>query len=440
MKIGLVGTFDVDNYGDCLFPELYAHEIAKRIPGARFTLYSPFARAARILSFDTVLALPATLDAASFDEDVLVLTGGETLSSGHNSGTYIVPLSTLSHYLRLWLVPTMAATTSTTKFIAHSVGVRNGPADNSLVARLLESADRISLRDASSHSRLDEKFTVDVDPVFLLPDMLSQDDWTRRCAGLLPDGLECGSYIAVQATNSYFAAELDEWCDEVAKVLKATGKKALMVPVCHFLEDYRFLEIAGARLAARYPELADTLYFLPQDRQNVMDTAALIARSAGYIGTSLHGAVTAAAFALPMSVYSGHGKKNGKHYQTLLAAGIDDGVFHSLDDLADCFAASGASDLVARSKVAQDRARKSVEILSEAILAPKETRPPLDPADISAICQADRTTVSTCKERVKRRVFSLLRSFPTLYEGYRSIRLRHQFANVADANPSDRRN
>ena len=432
LAIGLVGTFDVDNYGDCLFPEVYAWQIARHLPGATFTLYSPFPKVARILSFDRVEALPARLDQARFAEDCLILIGGETVSVGHNNGSYILPLDTLGHYLRMWLAPTVAAANGGTRFIVHSAGLRQHSPDSSLViGRVLEAASHVTMRDRVSVERLGGQFGIAVDPVFLLPEMLPAAEWTARALAHLPAGIAPGSYLAVQASHAYIGAELDDWCHQVARVLHRTGRCAVLVPVCHFMEDGRFLALARERLAILYPDLARIVHCLAADRQNVKDTAALIARSAGYIGTSLHGAVTAAAFALPMAVYSGAGKEAGKHGQTMLAAGIDTGIFHAIPDLDACFARSQESPLKERAAHAQDLARQGVEAMCRAILEDKPRKAAIAPADIAALLREDRSTALSRRLRFKRGAIMAMRKVPGLYETYRSFRLKRLFpANI----------
>jgi polysaccharide pyruvyl transferase WcaK-like protein len=43
-RVCVVGTFDVDNYGDHLFPRIAALELGRRIPGITVDCYSPFGR------------------------------------------------------------------------------------------------------------------------------------------------------------------------------------------------------------------------------------------------------------------------------------------------------------------------------------------------------------------------------------------------------------
>ncbi|MDQ1498023.1 MAG: hypothetical protein QOI86_1363, partial [Actinomycetota bacterium] len=41
-RVALWGTFDVDNYGDHLFPRVAAHELRRRLPEAVVDAYSPY--------------------------------------------------------------------------------------------------------------------------------------------------------------------------------------------------------------------------------------------------------------------------------------------------------------------------------------------------------------------------------------------------------------
>src|SRR5579884_4088517 len=41
-RVAQWGTFDVDNYGDHLFPRVAAHELGRRLPGAVVTPFAPY--------------------------------------------------------------------------------------------------------------------------------------------------------------------------------------------------------------------------------------------------------------------------------------------------------------------------------------------------------------------------------------------------------------
>lgn len=427
LTIGLIGTYDVDNYGDCLFPEVYRDQILKRQPDAELTLYSPFPKPAAILSFGEVKALPAQIEGASFDEDCLILTGGETLAVGHSIGAHIVPLKTLSHYLRMWLVPSVLNGRGEIRFFIHSVGIppslirQLGPA-----AMALRGAERITVRDQVSCEVLGGVASVEVDPVFLLPELMTADEWSNLAKSELPESVTPGSYLAVQVSPIYVAGQQDLWCGQVIEILRSTQKDCLFTPVCHFLDDYPFLTRASRRIAQMAPDLADRLHCLPGDLRNVKSTAALIGNSAGYIGSSLHGAVTAAAFGRPMTVFAGSGGERGKHKQTLLAAGIEAGVAAQVSGLAEEFARSSSLDGEKLAIEAARRAKAGFDSLFQSMIGPSRETEPVEEEAIAELQNSDRELI-TRQVRLTRLRRRLTRGLPLVSDALRGYRIAKYF-------------
>jgi len=372
MRIGLVGTYDVDNFGDCLFPELYTHLLSEALPEASFTLYSPRPKAAQILSFDTVRALPARLDQSDqMTDDALILTGGETLGTGHSSGTYNFPKSVLSAYSRLWLAPLHAALTSNgaTRFIVHCVGARKmDPVTNQLAARALQGAALCTFRDAFSQSWIrdgEEKFGVATDPMFLMDHIQTPDQWAARRAALLPDGFEASKgYLVAQLSLGYGGNALDRWCQALAEIAGERDLNVVLLPICHFLEDEHYLGLARDRLQA----LGVTPH-LVAGQLNVKDTLSVISGTSGYVVSRLHGVVAAVAFGIPLAVL-GH-SPDGKHEGTLNSVGIYGCTGTEPAQLPACFAHSETLDLRAARTRAQDQARADFANVLAAITRPE---------------------------------------------------------------------
>src|SRR5687767_4064151 len=82
--VGLWGTFDVDNYGDHLFPHIAAVELGRRLPGLELRTAAPYG-SAHPTRFDgePVAALPPwssqAAAAAAGTHDLVVVGGGELL-------------------------------------------------------------------------------------------------------------------------------------------------------------------------------------------------------------------------------------------------------------------------------------------------------------------------------------------------------------------------
>lgn len=369
MRIGLVGTFDVDNFGDCMFPELYDKLLRDALQDVTLTLYSPRNTPATILSFDHLSALPAKLqDATKMQGDALILVGGETLGFGHSSGTYNYPRQALSSYLRLWAAPLYSTLNrdGAERFIAHCVGaIKMGPELNQTVARALSGATHCSFRDSFSQSWVrDGDFGLDqaTDPMFLMDHLLAPEDWQARAKAQLRGRAEPGAYLAAQISFGYGQNDLEGWCNAVAEMARSRGLKVILLPICHFLEDEFYLSAAEDRLKTLGIETV-----LIQGRINVKDTAAVLSQAAGYIGSSLHGAVGAVAFGIPLAVL-GH-SMDGKHEGTLKSVGVTGCTTVSPMDLPACFTKSEGLDRPAIRARAQTQARAGFDQVLAALQA-----------------------------------------------------------------------
>ena len=430
MKIGLIGTFDVENFGDCMFPELYAHLLKERLgQEVEIALYSPAAKAAEILSFDRVEALPDQLSTgalAGLDADRLILIGGETVGHGHGPGTFNYPRETLSAYLRLWLTPILAARGQGLRpdfFAAHCVGARKMPeAVNRAVADCLAAADRVRFRDRFSAEWIrsgEVAFETDIDPMFLIDGLCSREDWARRAAAHLPEGIAPEGYLAAQRSLGYGGNDLGAWARAVAKIARPRDLPVVLVPICHFMEDER-----GLAAARRLLEAEGVRVHLARGLLNVKDTAALVGMSAGYVGSSLHGAVTAVAFARPLAVL-GHAP-DGKHEGTLRSVELPGLVAVESGDLPARFDASEALDRDAARTRAQARARASADGLLDAVASgASEARTDQLAAASSRLVTLEREVYGAGE--LKRLALRTIRRLPGLSWAYRRWRLWKAF-------------
>lgn len=403
-KIGFVGTFDVANYGDCLFPVVYMHLLQERLSGLDFTFYSPLARSAEIMDYGPIKPLPETLSQIDFDEDALILCGGETLWVGHSSGTFNFPASTLSAFARLWLAPTVATARGLTDFHVHCVGMPHAQLEApGAIADALASASRVCVRDEVTARRLGNRFPVEVDPVFALSTMKSAEGWQCELRKWLPDGFEAGGYLAAHISAPYLASDLRAWCAQVVAVAKRFDMSILMVPVCHFMDDRHTLETARAMLIELGVSAKD-VHLAPAASKDIIATAALLGMSGGVITSSLHACVTAASFGTAFAGYVGKGKGNGKHRQTLLAAGIDYGMSMDIPDIEATFANSHAQDRQASRSEAITRAVVGFEGLVKALWARQGPAQKLSQATIDAVVNHDTAPTRHLRSEVKRTI------------------------------------
>lgn len=404
VKIGLVGTFDVANYGDCLFPVVYMHLLEQRLKGLEFTFYSPFARSAQIMDYGPVKALPATVSDVAFGEDALILCGGETLWLGHSSGTFNFPRSTLSAYARLWFGPSIASSKGEVDFYVQSVGMPRADLEApDAIADALRGATMVSVRDEVTASRLRREFPVEVDPVFALSNVKERSDWEAEARKYLPDGFVPGGYLAAHVSMQYLTDGLSQWCEQVAQASNHNDLPILLVPVCHFMDDRNTLEQARTILIS-LGIAQERVCLPPMASKDVVATAALLGMSGGVITSSLHACVTAVSFGVPFAGFVGNGKADGKHRQTLLAAGVDYGMAMKIEDLAKTFASSAGQDCGARQARAIERAMAGFETLATGLEQDQRCSKPLAQDTIDAVLLHDTAPTQNLRSEFKRTI------------------------------------
>lgn len=413
-KIGFIGTFEVANYGDCLFPVVYMNFIAKRMPGCTFAFYSPRSGISPLADYGPVQGLPDRLERLDFEVDQLILCGGETLSLGHSAGTYNFPATTLSAYARMWLGPVIAASRGDVEFFVHCVGMPTKDLEiKSTIARLLGYANRVSLRDQVSFDRLEGRYSVEVDPIFAVSTCYEADWWQARARKFLPDAFQVGGYLSAHLSATYLSGSIRPWCEQIAKVALDNDLPVLLLPVCHFLHDRKTLETARAILI----ELglpADRVQFPALGHQEVTATAALLGGSAGVITSSLHAIVTAVSFGVSFAGFVGSGSATSKQRQSLLAAGVTFGISPTLAELATTFQLSLKQDMAGIRRRAIDGALSHFDALLNAMNAPSTSSSPISSSEIDEAITIDRMATKNVKREVKRTILRLSKNIPIL--------------------------
>jgi polysaccharide pyruvyl transferase WcaK-like protein len=410
MKISLIGTFDVDNYGDCLFPELYIHEIKKRIHDVEFTLFSPTDKKAQILSFDEINALPKTLEFSNaLENDASLLIGGETITLGHSMGTYIFPLNTLSASLRLWMPALFHCVQTQQPFMTHSVGINAIPEQHLTdVLKLLGLANHISVRDEFSSQKLTKagiKSTIDVDPVFCLRNLLSANEWKRRAQSTLPEGFGEENYLIAQISAPYLKQNVKFWANKMSQIANKNNLKIVLLPICHFLHDRIILQSAKKHIEESGVDVC-----LIGNRINVKDTAAVFSQAYGYCGSSLHGAVSSVAFGKKVSVL-GH-TETGKHSGVMRAISLPDVTTTDIGQLDTCLDNSKKYDMHSILSDAIDEAEKGLDQLAERLGKPVHRELNINEAapEFQHLINCDRYTITSFSQKIKRAIFTFLKN------------------------------
>lgn len=291
MHIGIVGTFDLANFGDVLFPVLTEDALRRRLGDVELRRYSyrPMAASAWFYDVEPLSSLPGDLD----ELDLLVIGGGHLLRFDRPLAEGYEPTDPVVHDPGgLWLTPTLLAAVRGVPVVWNALGAWGERADwtRGLVRAALASATRVTVRDRESAAWL---YGFDADaPVHVTPDTgfgaarLVPAEPSEEWRAFLDAAAVHGPYIVVQPSPALVAHPT-----RVARVLaaaRAADMAVLELPISPVLGDAPgVLELDGP--VARAPDW-------PHPRV----LAEVIARAEGVVAQSMHLSIAALTAGVPV--------------------------------------------------------------------------------------------------------------------------------------------
>ena len=296
--IFMTGMFDLDNYGDLLFPLIASHRLSAH-------------------GFDVVPVAPserrATLDDAPTPVDISQLLLNEQPICGVLiGGGYIIHASSLDFIERyhadvantwsgagLWLGATLAAALRETPIAWNAPGAPHpfSSRQRKLVRAAVRAATYASVRDQGSASLLGP----DPSPIRVVPDPIAEIAtlWPKRSLSVTyrqvieRKGLAADvRLMAVHVRNrSIRGLDPGEFGAMLAAFAKAEGLTPALIGIGAGHDDP-----AVARELA--PHIGQPLLLL-DDPASLREITAILSHSALYVGASLHGYVAASAYGVP---------------------------------------------------------------------------------------------------------------------------------------------
>ncbi len=326
--LAIYGAIDRFNYGDLLFPFILESLIESAFPGRyriecvglqRKNLEKVGGRSTRSLRW---LLRPGRLT----EDSVIIVAGGEVLGADWaRLSSYLLPPSmgdgvyhllertlgepVLNRLARIgfgapWRVPFVIDPTTvpgTSCVLYNGVGgtslLQKPDAWNAEVGTLLAGSGYCSVRDRVTRDLLGENGAdVDLAPdcAVLVSDLFPVPELrTRLSASVarLIDDLS-GGYLCFQCNRYFGPGALKKIARQLDAIAAETGLKVVLLPLAHIPghSDRVALEILQSLMKS------DAV--MPE-RPNLFDLAALIANSRFFIGTSLHGVITAMSYEVP---------------------------------------------------------------------------------------------------------------------------------------------
>jgi lipopolysaccharide transport system ATP-binding protein len=302
IKVGICGTFDVENYGDLLFPLLAQRELETRLD--RKLAVVPYSYHEKSASDWPYPVRPlAELPQRIGELDGLIIGGGDLVRFDKPVAPgYLPPSPDIHHPTGYWLGPALMGLQCGVPVIWNAVGA-HGPVPDwaqPLLELALRNSRYVSARDPVSAQHL-QKYAA-TNPVAVVPDTVFG---LRSVLGDCDDAPDLRAapglrrpYVVVQATSGMqplFSALID-----AASGLR--DHQILVLPVGPVHGDH------CERLSGDSP----CVIYAPA-WPSPLALARLVAHSEGVLGSSLHLAITALACGVP--VFRPQQMSGGKYAQ-----------------------------------------------------------------------------------------------------------------------------
>lgn len=414
VNIKQLGTFDVENYGDLLYPVVFRRALRGRDSRLSLDAYSPLAREApHAAGFETrdarTLFGPARGAGDVSGGAVRLVVGGgdilrtdrETLAAHYVRGGGVglrqeVGLSGAARYLALrtlaaWRAERFRARefarrrlsyASPAPFIIDPESLPGGaavcylscgvphdfaPGERREVARAFEAARFVYLRDEQSAEKLRRcgvrrELHVAPDLVVLLGGQLERGAEAAKGRALLGSfGVDTNAPVLCFQSMPYPGFDAAEIARQLTRYRRRSRAEVVLLPLGRCHGDAEFL---------RRVSEASRGDFKFADVRGLSDAVSLIAACDLFVGTSLHGNVTAFSFGVPHL----HGPLPADKVEGFLrAAGLPDWLrldaWGELGEKIDAAAALGAEFFAARAGAARGKVTRAVDALLDALLA-----------------------------------------------------------------------
>ena len=306
LRVALLGTFDVDNYGDHLFPRIAVRELARRLPDATIDCYAPLGplHPTRLTGGPEVRAIGPWRDDRLHEfasiYDALIVGGGELLHLNDPllGAFYGVEPSAIDlvQPSRWFLEGVGREREASCPVLWHAIGVPYD-LDPQQAARVRQAfAHRTHPPVVRDHRSKDRLLAAGVrGPVEVVPDsgllvdrLFAPGELDRRRRVL---GLPVGPTLVVQGCD-LLVPSAESIAAEAAAIADAHGLAIVVAETGRCRGDGDFADAVeralGERRRVRMPAGA-----------SVEDIAAALSSAGLFLGSSLHGAITALAHGRP---------------------------------------------------------------------------------------------------------------------------------------------
>jgi len=290
-RIAQIGTFDYKNYGDILFPDVLSTELNKYLDIDEIVLFSPIGGEK---PFDGRAVLPIRLLEAEHQKkpfDAIVCGGGDIIRLDQQ----VVDNDSLYHMTgtaaELWVQPILVGMQYQIPVLLNAPGVPfhfNGKIKQ-IARQLLEAVDYVSVRDGASAAILQKD--IGIQPV-IVPDSVFLIEQTYGAQLLdsvyesLRDELKLPEHYYLFQLNAKESGLSAEDCQACLRQIEAwTDSSCVLMPIGYIHPDTEVLSALN--------DAFETPFAMIQRELSPLEMLSVIRRAACFLGTSMHGCLTA---------------------------------------------------------------------------------------------------------------------------------------------------
>ncbi len=295
-NIAICGTFNIDNYGDVMFPEIFKKSMVKRGLDFELFLISPGNTVEKTICPNVKVYSISELDVLHKEHgiDVIIIGGGALI----HYNKIPVKLSDEQEFSKYniydsWFTPIEFAVRNNVKVLFNLPQVPyEFPEElREITANAFRSAQYISLRDKVSAQYLEEIFGSDKPQINICPDsvccmqnLISKTELLSIKKGLLPFDEK---YVVIQF-NMQKKDDEDKKILQIIKKLHSQNYKTVLLPLGYTHNDEQVLK--------EFNEKFGSTSIVLDKKLNIYEIAAILSDCSIYIGASFHGAITAISY------------------------------------------------------------------------------------------------------------------------------------------------
>ncbi len=291
IKIAQIGTFDVENFGDLLFPTV----LENRFQNYSVDLFSPVGDMEKPFEKNRYVYSIRQFEECCKKQKyrVVLIGGGDIIRVDRN-----IAVDYLSNYeasVALWQYPVLIANKYNIPVVFNNPGIPMpfSKYEQQLTKLLLQNVDYISVRDHRSKEYLQKCGVTDVqvipDTVYSIPEYFKKEELHQIKADLVEKSVlpAWDNYIIFQH-NTVNEEDLQELRKILDWLTKEKTYNVLLMPIGYVHSDSKFME--------KLMDEGNERLFFCKEKLTPKEMCAVLSMSSGYIGTSMHGAIVSYAY------------------------------------------------------------------------------------------------------------------------------------------------